>query len=62
MSLAMIVAATNASALADRSFVLVLLLVLGLIAAASLLRVTLDRRRQIRRRLLASIPSGSLKG
>jgi hypothetical protein len=62
MSLAMIVAATNESALADRSFVLVLLLVLGLIAAASLLGVTLDRRRQIRRRLLASIPPGSRKG
>jgi hypothetical protein len=62
MSLAMIIAATNASALADRSFVLVLLLVLALIAAASLLGVALDRRRQIRRRLLASIPPGSLKG
>jgi hypothetical protein len=62
MLLAMIIAATNESALADRSFVLVLLLVLGLIAAASLLGVTLDRRRQIRRRLMASIPPGSRKG
>jgi hypothetical protein len=62
MLLAMIIAATNESALADRSFVLVLLLVLGLIAAASLLGVTLDRRRQIRRWLMASIPPGSRKG
>jgi hypothetical protein len=50
----MIVAATNVSALADRSFVLVLLLVLGLITAVSILGVALDRRRRVRRRLLAS--------
>jgi hypothetical protein len=54
MSLTMIIAATNVSALADRSFVAVSLLILGLIAAASLLGVVLDRRRRIRRRLLES--------
>ncbi|MBO0756842.1 MAG: hypothetical protein J2P54_13360 [Bradyrhizobiaceae bacterium] len=54
MSLAMIIAATNVSALADRTFALVSLLVLGLIVAVSLLGVVLDRRRRVRRRLLES--------
>jgi hypothetical protein len=50
----MIIAATNVSALADRAFALVSLLVLGLIVAVSLLGVVLDRRRRVRRRLLES--------